>query len=129
PEPAPPSAAEGAPAPERPASPRRTGTMRDIDFTRQPAERDAPTPAAEPSAPRWLLAQAFDATDAAHPIVVERAFRADAPHIVQVQIGPAREDMRQAAGGPPIDDLLPDRGKPHDLVVVFVPIAGNAVQA
>jgi hypothetical protein len=129
PEPLRPSAAESASAPGEPAGARRTGKMRDIDLTREAAEREGPKPGAGPSVPRWLLAQAFDATDSAHPVVVGRAFRANSPHLVQVQIGPAREDMRRATGGPSVDDLLPDPGRPHDLVLVFVPASGNAVQA
>jgi hypothetical protein len=78
---------------------------------------------------RWILAQPYDTSDPVHPAKVERAFRAGAPHVVQVQIGPERADMIRGTGGAPIDDVLPADGTSHDLVLVFVPPPGNDAQS
>ena len=75
--------------------------------------------------PRWILARVFDASDPVRLQVVERAFKAHAPHLVQVQIGPERPGMLRATGGPPIDEVLPSVGVQHDLVLVFVPPDGE----
>jgi hypothetical protein len=67
--------------------------------------------------------------EAAQPTrAVERVFRAGTEHLVTVQIGPEREDMLTATGGPSIDEVLPPEPGQHDLVIVFVPPRGQ-VQA
>jgi hypothetical protein len=81
-----------------------------------------PVPSERPE-PRWILAQAFEA---AYPTrAVRRAFRAATEHLVAVQIGPEREDMLTATGGPPIDQVLPPEPGQHDLVIVFIPTGGE----
>lgn len=83
-----------------------------------------PLPIAAEAEPRWILQRTWDVSDAEHPQQVGRAFRADAPHLVEVQIGPLRPGMQRATGGPPVDDVLPGQGE-HDLVILFVPQSGD----
>ena len=78
-----------------------------------------------PTEQRFVLAQAYDASDPVHPTPVDRAFRAGAQHLVQVQVGPERSDMRRAEGAPSIDEALPPDGTSHELVVVFRPSRGE----
>ncbi len=106
---------------------------RGLEFPDAGADGDTAADAAPPEEPareaRWILAQPYDASDPIHPAKLDRAFRAGAPHLVQVQIGPVRPDMLRGTGGAPIDEVLPADGTSHDLVVVFVPPPGGDVQS
>jgi len=123
----PPEGEAGDAAPSGEEVPQEHGRRtRGLEFPEVEENGDVAPPKKED---RWILAQAYDATDPVHPAAVERAFRAGAPHLVQVQVGPERADMMRATGGPAIDEVLPADGTAHDLVLVFVPPAGNEVQS
>lgn len=92
----------------RPSEQRRTGSAR----------RPGPPP------PRWILAQIYDVSHANKRRLVRRALRANAPHVLRVQIGPDRSDAFRATGGAPIDDVLPDTGQARLLTLVFMPPSG-----